>query len=209
MTDVVIPACNEAATIAGVVRACTGARGVSSVIVVANGCTDDTARKATEAGAFVLYAEVPNKGAAMTEGLRYVDTAGVLFCDGDLSGLTSTHVEGMLVLPPHNGQLCGLTDNPIVGLSRFLPPITGQRRLPTTVARTISLDGSGYEAELRIDAAIGRKRLPHRTVILRGVSNPHRAGVNPWRFTRMAASVLGASVYLSPELLAYEVRGSR
>lgn len=206
MTDVVIPANDEAATIGPIIDACHGA-GVGSVIVVVNGADNGTSQAATAAGAIVTWEPKADKGNAMLAGLAWVASDEVLFCDADLVGLTAAHVTGMVTLPPHNGQLAGLVDTPATGLTRFLPPITGERRLPTAVARRLPLAGSGYEAELRIDAALGRMRVPHRTVILRGVTNPTRAVSDPARFLRMAGGVAAASAYLLPELLAYERGG--
>jgi len=207
MTDVVIPACDEAGTVGAVVAACLGAPGVGMVLAVVNGTDNGTSQAAQAAGAITTSEPRADKGNAMRVGLGWVASDEVLFCDADLSGLTSEHVAAMLTLGPHDGQLAGLTDNPVVGLTRFAPPITGQRRLPTALARRLPLEGSGYEAELRIDAALGRLRVPHRTVVLRGVTNPTRAVSNPLRFLKMAGSVATASVYLAPELFAYERGG--
>lgn len=208
MSDIVVPARDEEATIGDVIDACLGAPSAGFVIVIANGCTDSTAQVAAAHGAFVVVSDKADKGAAMAEGLRWVDTDTVLFCDADLVGLTSDHIEGLLTLPPLNGQLAGLVDTPVSGLARCLPPITGERRLPTAFARRVGLSGSGYEAELRIDAAVGKAGLPHRTVVLRGVSNPTGAVATPRRFASMSLSVLAASTYLLPELLRYEVNGA-
>lgn len=204
MTDVVIPACNEAGTVGAVVDACVGAG--ANVIVVANGCTDDTGEVAQRHGAALIVLPDADKGNAMAAGLREVSTEVVLFCDADLSGLTPAHVRGMLTLPPLTGQLVGLTDNPATAVTKYLPPITGQRRLPTAFARRLAFAGSGYEAEIRTDAAVGRAQLPHKAVVLRGVTNPHGTR-NPARFLKMAGSVALASAYLLPELLAYERGG--
>lgn len=206
MADVVIPACDEAGTVAAVIDACR-VPGVGVVIVVVNGTDNGTARAAEAAGAIVVTEPRADKGNAMAVGLSWVDSDAVLFCDADLAGLTPMHVNAMLTLPPHDGQLAGLVDTAVVDATRYLPPITGQRRLPTALARRLPLAGSGYEAELRIDAALGRLGVPHRTVILRGVTNPTRAKVSPWRFAKMAASVAAASLYSLPELLAYERGG--
>jgi hypothetical protein len=124
-----------------------------------------------------------------------------------LQGLTVEHVYLMFTLPPLDGQLCGLVDTPAVGLTKYMPPITGQRRLPTDLARTLPLAGSGYETELRIDAALGKRGTPHRTAVLVGVTNPTNAAASPWRFARMVGSVAAASVYLAPELAMYERHG--
>jgi GT2 family glycosyltransferase len=53
MIVAVIPALDEAARIAGAVRALR-AEGVRRIVVVANGCSDDTADRAEKAGALVL-----------------------------------------------------------------------------------------------------------------------------------------------------------
>lgn len=205
--DVVIPACDEADTIGDVVTACREAPSAGLVIVVVNGTDNGTWEAAGNAGAYVTGNTTADKGSAMRAGLGVVNTETVLFCDGDLVGLTWRHVEAMATLGPLDGQLAGLTENPLVGLTRWLPPITGQRRLPTEFAKRLPLLGSGYEAELRIDAAVGKAGLLHRTVILHGVSNPTRAAVNPWRFAKMMASVSIATGYLFPELLRYEANG--
>jgi hypothetical protein len=175
--------------------------------VVVNACTDDTAAVAAAHGAEVFTSYGADKGLAMSVGAWVTQTERVLFCDADLKGLTPTHVDAMLTARPLAGQLCGLTDTPAVGLTKLLPPITGQRRLPTKFARSLSLSGSGYGAELRIDAKVGRAGLPHRTVILRGVTNPTRAVRDPWRFLQMAATVTIETGYLFPDLLAYERGG--
>jgi glycosyltransferase involved in cell wall biosynthesis len=83
---VLIPAHNEAANIATVVR---GARRfVDRVLVVADGCTDATAEQACRAGAEVL--ELPacsGKGSALRAGWLWLadhaDWNGVLLLDGD------------------------------------------------------------------------------------------------------------------------------
>jgi glycosyltransferase involved in cell wall biosynthesis len=72
----VIPACNEAATIRGLVHAvCTH---VPTVFVVNDGSRDDTARWATEAGARVLsHPRTRGKGAALRTGLTAACAAGM------------------------------------------------------------------------------------------------------------------------------------
>ena len=83
----VIPALNEAAVIAKVVRAISNTN-VSHVIVCDNGSSDDTAREAWRAGAIVVSEPVRGYGAACLRALRAIDdlklTADiVLFVDGD------------------------------------------------------------------------------------------------------------------------------
>lgn len=83
--DVIIPALDEEATIADVVRSAmeTGAR---RVVVVDNGSVDQTPKRAVEAGARVVREEIRGYGQACLSGLKSISEdppEWVLFCDGD------------------------------------------------------------------------------------------------------------------------------
>jgi len=71
--DVVIPAQNDEATIADVVRG-VPARLVRSVIVVDRASTDATARRAQDAGALVVRESRPGEGAACLRGIAHLAT---------------------------------------------------------------------------------------------------------------------------------------
>ena len=80
---VIVPARNEAPRVGAVVhelrRALPGVR----VVVIANGCTDDTAARATDAGAEVIHAPA-GVARALAAGLREAsDAPWVLQCDAD------------------------------------------------------------------------------------------------------------------------------
>lgn len=79
-----VPAYNEASTIAHTVRSLL-AEGVDDVVVVANNCTDDTADAADRAGARVVVMPVnPDmKAGALNEGLKHVAAPLVLVMDAD------------------------------------------------------------------------------------------------------------------------------
>jgi glycosyltransferase involved in cell wall biosynthesis len=81
---VVIPCLNEAEPIAGVVREVL-AQNVDHIIVVDNGSTDDTARKAEAAGAIVVREPVRGYGRACAAGVAAapLGTEIVCFLDGD------------------------------------------------------------------------------------------------------------------------------
>ncbi len=80
-----VPAYNEAGSVAGVVRGLLAhVPGVLEVVVVDDGSTDDTAKVACAAGARVVrLARNQGKGAAVREGLRAVRGAIVLMMDAD------------------------------------------------------------------------------------------------------------------------------
>ena len=75
-----IPARNEAPRVADVVRGAL--RHVDAVLVVANGCHDDTASIAHDAGAEVIESE-PGYGLALQAGYRHLRGNGVVQLDAD------------------------------------------------------------------------------------------------------------------------------
>ena len=99
---VVIPALNEEATIAGVVRAIP--REIADeVIVVDNGSDDRTAERAREAGARVVQEPHRGYGRACQAGVRALtpDCEIVVFLDGD--GSDCPELMGQLVGPINDG----------------------------------------------------------------------------------------------------------
>lgn len=84
---VVIPALNEAARIADVVRHALADPATAEVIVVDDSSTDDTVPLAKAAGAHVITSTMLGKGASMRDGLDIANYPFVVYLDGDLSGL--------------------------------------------------------------------------------------------------------------------------
>jgi len=83
--SVVIPALNEAESIAAVVRGCLATNLPREVIVVDNGSTDGTADNARAAGARVISETKAGYGRACTAGIRALspECEIVVFLDGD------------------------------------------------------------------------------------------------------------------------------
>lgn len=198
MTAVVVPAHNEATSIADVLGAVATAN-VGPLLTVADACTDDTALIAAHYGD-VIETTAADKGSAMAAGLAHVTDALVLFLDADLTGLRPEHVEALATADPLGGMLVGLTDD---FPAHALPPVSGQRRLPAEFLRRLDLRGNGYRVEILIDAAVGNAGLPWRHVVLRGVHNPTRA----WRHPAMWAAVASSAAANTPGLLRYVLRG--
>lgn len=174
MTAVVVPAHNEASSIGAVLDAIATAN-VGPIVTVADACTDGTARIAAQYGE-VVVTEAADKGSALAAGLARVSEALTLFVDADLVGLQPAHVVALATLEPLGGQLVGLTeDNPATPL----PPVSGQRRLPTEFLRRLDLRGNGYRVEILIDSAVGNAGLPWRHLVLHGVHNPSRNLAHP------------------------------
>ncbi|HEY3701503.1 MAG TPA: glycosyltransferase [Acidimicrobiales bacterium] len=179
--DAVVPARNEAATVATVVEACRRCSAVREVIVVDDGSVDDTAERAAAAGAKVIHrgdaggAAGGSKAHAMEAGVAASDAAALLFVDADLLGLTGDHLE-QVCRPFLDGSATmsvGWFDygawNPLV---LRLPPTTGERVVPRWVFEAIPPEKrDGYTIEIMINEVIAEGRLPTTARIMRGVTH--------------------------------------
>jgi glycosyltransferase involved in cell wall biosynthesis len=83
-TSIVIPAFNEAASIAAVVRDLAAAARWLEILVIDDGSTDDTGAQATAAGARVIrHPYNKGNGAAVKSGIRHATGAFILIADAD------------------------------------------------------------------------------------------------------------------------------
>lgn len=174
--DIVVPARNEAATIADVVLACHGCSSTRDVIVVDDGSTDDTAAIAAACGARVVRRDDGgSKAHAMDAGVRATDADAVFFVDADLLGLRSHHldeicrpfVEGRAVMSIGTFDY-GLW-NPLV---LRLPPTTGERVIPRWVFDAVPPHKlAGYTIEVMINEVVAEARLPTTARVMKGVTH--------------------------------------
>jgi glycosyltransferase involved in cell wall biosynthesis len=82
--SVVIPACNEAGAIAGVIAGLTAAAAWHEILVVDDGSTDDTGAIAAKAGARVIrHPYTKGNGAAVKSGIRAATGEYLMIIDGD------------------------------------------------------------------------------------------------------------------------------
>jgi polyprenyl-phospho-N-acetylgalactosaminyl synthase len=175
--DVVMPARNEAPTIAANVAAAAGCRHVREVLVVDDGSTDATASIAAAAGARVLTRSSPtgSKAHAMDIGVQASDATHILFVDADCTGLTSAHLDAICepVLAGEAEMSLGSFDYGVLTwLVLVLPPLSGERIIPRWVWDAVPAERlDGYTIESRLDQVIAEGR--HRTVVrrMRGVSH--------------------------------------
>lgn len=178
--DVIIPAHNEAPTIAGVVMAARAAC-ARRVIVVDDHSIDATATLAAGAGAEVLVSRGEgSKALALATGVAASDADVLLFFDGDITGATPAHFDRLAtpVLEQGFAMSCGVVD---YGgwWSRFylrLPPITGLRALRREVFTSIpESKRNGFQIEIMINEVVARGGMPSAITVLRGTG--HRTKV--------------------------------
>lgn len=130
MIDAIVPAHNEAPTVAAVARAILDSGVFRRVLVVDDGSTDETAREAENAGAEVLRLS-PNRGKAeaMLAGIKTSDAEAFGFFDADLIGFRPEHAR---LLADHFAlgfdQVCGLRDYGALNAMQAVTPVmTGER----------------------------------------------------------------------------------
>ena len=194
--DAVIPARNEATTVASVVEACLACQYTSEVIVVDDGSADATAEVALAAGAKVVRREpaptgpgsvpernagsVPeryagSKAAAMEAGVAASGADAILFCDADCVGLTAAHLDDVCrpFVAGRAAMSLGWFDygrwNPLV---LRLAPTSGERVIPRWVWESVPpAKRRGYDIEIMINEVIAEGRLPTTARIMPGVSH--------------------------------------
>jgi glycosyltransferase involved in cell wall biosynthesis len=171
----IIPAWNEAETIASVIVAAQRARTVDQVIVVDNGSTDGTAEVARSLGARVCSESIRGKGEAMRRGVDSTEARVLVFLDADLYGLEPRHVDALAnrVLSGRADMACGLCDR---GSTRntlqlhYLPILSGQRALRRELFEALEPEeASGYKVEAALNSLVAQRKLRRRVFILTGV----------------------------------------
>lgn len=160
---IVIPAYNEADNIARVLRRATRCRFVHEVIVVCDGCEDDTAAVARRFPVQVVeLATNVGKGGAMMAGVNATDADIILFLDADLVGLRTSHIRSLLE-PVTSGRAdmsLGVFDHGRFATDlaqRLMPVLSGQR----AVRREI-LEGVPELAQSRFGVEVALSRYADR-----------------------------------------------
>jgi glycosyltransferase involved in cell wall biosynthesis len=198
--DAVVPARNEASTVADVVDALKHCEYVREVIVVDDGSTDETAELAAAAGAKVVRrATGGSKAHAMADGVAASDAEGIFFVDADLIGVTPEHLDA--ICEPFVAGRCAMSigtfdygwRNPIV---LRMPATTGERVIPRWVFEAIPpvrLDG--FTIETTINEVIAEKHLETIARVMKGVTHRTKRDkfgvIEGWRRTyRMFKQIL-------------------
>lgn len=168
---VLIPALNESARIASVVRHALADPATDEVIVIDDSSIDATVAIALEAGAKVIRSSMLGKGTSMSDGLAVARNDLVVYLDGDLAGLRE-HIITDLCKPliageadfvkarfgRSGGRVTELTAKPMLKvffpeLAQFSQPLGGMIAARTSLLKTLQFeDGYGVDVGLLIDA---------------------------------------------------------
>jgi len=174
---VLIPAFNEEKTIGPVVDAARAVSAVSEVVVVADGCTDATARVAAEHGARVVeLTENVGKAGAIKAGLDATEARIIVTLDADLIGLVPAHIESLIapVLAGEADMSVGLFDGGRVAteLAQMVTPyLSGQRALRRELIESIAdLQELRFGIEVALTKQANQSKARVVEVLLPGVS---------------------------------------
>ncbi|CAH1059770.1 glycosyltransferase family 2 protein [Paenibacillus pseudetheri] len=176
--SVIIPAMNEAKTIAGVI---SGARGVHprcEVIVIVNGSADQTAEIALSLGAHVISYELPlGHDAGRSVGAEVAKGEVLLFTDGDLvipaSGLRPfvTAISGGadIALNDYSGPVRRLSPHPVVLSKHALNILLGRPDLKGCSMTAVPHAISRRALEILGSQSLSRPPLAHAQAVLSGL----------------------------------------
>ncbi len=178
MVSVVIPALNEEDTVSGIVSLLVTIDLLDEVIVVCDGCTDNTAQVARDAGATVI--ELPEnvgKGGAMMVGVRAASNDVILFLDADLIGLTREYVINLVtpVLQGKADMTVGIFEKGRVATDfaqTVAPFLSGQRAVRRSMLEGMSdLDASRFGVEIALTRYAVENNLTVKEIVLKDMTH--------------------------------------
>lgn len=176
--SVIIPAYNEAKTIAGVLNAVTDSKLVDEIIVINDGSSDLTSLIAAENGALLIdLSENMGKGNAVSIGLSNANGEIILMLDADLIGLNKNHIKTLV-----DPVIVGDADMSIgifksggfwTTLSQQITPfLSGQRAFRKNAIAGISkLAESKFGVETAISLHFKKKKYKSRIVLLENLTH--------------------------------------
>ncbi len=172
--SVIIAALNEESTVANVVREYVRHPRIAEVIVISDGSTDKTARRAREAGAIVIEFSINSgKGDAMAAGVERASQDLLLFSDADLIGLNQGMISLLIQRIEEDGydMYSLIRDRATESFQLYFPPhysVGGERILRRSLWNMVPPeDRRGFEVELALNyyayrsgLSMGYERVP-------------------------------------------------
>lgn len=158
MVSAIIPAFNEAATIAQKVAEVIGHPLIHEVIVVDDGSDDATAALAANAGAQVIrIGENRGKAAALDAGVAVASGKYLVFLDADVTGYTHAALS-RIIAPVVSGRyemFVGIRARRTIWLNRvlhFFPILGGERALTRELWQSVPHDHTqGFQIEITMN----------------------------------------------------------
>ena len=179
---IIIPAYNEAERIGRVLRAATASKTADEIIVVCDGCRDNTSKVAARfPGVRVLDLPVNvGKGGAMSAGVKATDAEVLAFVDADLDGISADHIDS--IIRPLLASQCEMCIGVFRGgkfwsdaAQRITPYYSGQRAMRRKLFTSIpSIQDARMGVEIALNEHVKRVRARVLRVVLHGVSNCHK-----------------------------------
>lgn len=173
----IIPAYNEAKSIARVLRVIQSSPLFSEIIVVDDGSTDGTGDSAQAEGVRVIRQENKGKAGAMATGARATDADVLFFADADLIGLKREHLAAVIqpVIDGRAGMTVGIRGwgtIPQWVFQYILPVIGGERAILREHFLNLSAHSAAqrYGIETVMNIYCKRHGIPVILVRMRGVS---------------------------------------
>ncbi|HET9228293.1 MAG TPA: glycosyltransferase family 2 protein [Thermoanaerobaculia bacterium] len=204
----VVPAYNEAETLAEVLKVLQATPLIDEVLVVSDGSTDDTVEIARSQGVKAIHLrQNQGKGMAMAVGVAHTDARILTFVDGDILNLTTDQLDQLIepVLSGSSDMNVGVRDRG-PALNDFQrqhgPLLSGIRCLRREIFEAVPESHlEGFAVETGLNWACGELGMRITTTILHNlkhlVKEKKRGLVRGFRARmRMFAAVFGAYMVL-------------
>ena len=177
-TVCIIPAFNEAPTVAGIARIAVEHPLIGRVFIIDDGSTDDTSEKARAVEGVNLITHKVNggKGKAMRTGLDATDEPIVIFLDADLVGLKPHHITDLMkpVLEGDADMSVGLFRGGRIhtDLAHMITPsLSGQRTVQRSVIENMDMDSVGFAIERALTELWETGVIKVKEIIWKGVTH--------------------------------------
>ncbi len=176
--SVLIPAYNEEKTIKDVIEAVKECKMIDEIIVIDDGSSDNTYKKAKETGVSVV--RIPRnvgKGGALKRGIEESKGDIIVFLDADLLGLKPEHVEALIkpVMEGSAGMTVGIfkKGRKTTDLSQYLTPfLSGQRAIKRDLlSRFDKIEFTKYGIEVALTQYAKRENIKVEFVDLYDVTH--------------------------------------